>query len=110
MHMYIRVSQAQGVLGDARATGDCERRGVADGGARVPEVLTAAEFEGFVAGFVPEPLEPAFGAAVGEDVEEAQELAVDAPGGAHHARQEVVGNTRPRGVGLPVAIASRKIL
>ena len=47
----------------ARATGDCERRGVADGGARVPEVLTTAELEGFVAGFVSEPLEPAFGAA-----------------------------------------------
>jgi hypothetical protein len=40
---------------------------------------------------------------MGEDVEEAQELAVDAPGGAHYARQEGVGNTGPRGVGLPVA-------
>ena len=29
---------------------DGERRGVADGGARVPEILTAAELEGFVAG------------------------------------------------------------
>ena len=45
-----------------------------------------------------------FGAAVGEDVEEAQELAVDAPGSAHDARQEGVGDTRPRGVGLPVAM------
>ena len=35
----------KGVLGDARATGDRERRGVADGGARVPEELTTAEFE-----------------------------------------------------------------
>ena len=29
----------------------------------MPEVLTTAELEGFVAGLVPEPLEPAFGAA-----------------------------------------------
>ena len=69
----------------------------------MPEVLASAEFEGFVAGFVPKPLEPAFGAAVGEDVEEAQELAVDAAGGTHHARQKGIGDTRPGGVGLPVA-------
>ena len=31
---------------------DGERRGVADGGARVPEVLTAVELEGIVAGVV----------------------------------------------------------
>ena len=83
------------------ATGDRERRGMADGGTCVPEVLTAADLDGFVAGFVPEPLEPAFGAAVGEDVEEAQELAVDAAGGTHHARQKGVGNTCLRGIGLP---------
>ena len=29
----------KGVLGDARTAGDSERRGVADGSARVPEVL-----------------------------------------------------------------------
>ena len=40
--------------------------------------LTAAELEGFLAGVVPESLEPALGASMGEDVEEAQELAVDA--------------------------------
>ena len=37
----------KGVLGDACAAGYCERRGMADGGARVPEVLSAAELEGF---------------------------------------------------------------
>ena len=74
---------AQGVLGDARATGDCERRGVADGGARVPEILTVSELEGFVAGVVgPELREPTEGASVVEDVEEAQELAVDGTRGA----------------------------
>ena len=49
----------KGVLGDTCAAGYRERRGMADGGARVPEVLSAAELEGFFAGFVPEPLEPA---------------------------------------------------
>ena len=93
----------KGVLGDACAAGYRERRGMADGGDRVPEILSAAELECFFAGFVPEPLEPALGASMGEDVEEAQELAVDAPGCAHDAREEGVGNTCPRGVGLPVA-------
>ena len=90
------------MLGDACAAGYRERRGMADGSARVPEVLSAAELEGFFAGFVPELLEPALGAPVGEDVEEAQELAVDAPGSAHDTRQERIRNTCPRGVGLPV--------
>ena len=102
--MPVGAIATKGVLGEARTAGYRERRGMADGGARVPEVLSAAELEGFFAGFVTEPLEPALGAPMGEDVEEAQELAVDAPGGAHHARQEGVGNTRPRGVGLPVAM------
>ena len=57
----------------------------------VPETLTASELEGFVAGVVgPESLKPTEGASVGEDVEEAQELAVDATKGADHARQDVV--------------------
>ena len=52
----------KGVLGDAGAAGYCESRGMADGGARVQEVLSAAELEGVFAGLVPEPLEPALGA------------------------------------------------
>ena len=84
-----------------RPSGDSKRRGVADGGARVPEVLTASELEGFVAGVVgPELLEPSDGAAVGEDIEKTQESTVDATRGAHHARQEGVGDAPPRGVGL----------
>ena len=98
------MGATKSVLGDAGTAGDSERSGMADGSARVPEVLAPAELEGILAGVMgPELLEPALGAPVGEELEEAQELAVDAPGGAHHARQEGVGNTRPRGVGLPVA-------
>ena len=49
----------KGVFGDARTAGDRERRGVADGGARVPEVLAAAELEVLVARvIVPELREP----------------------------------------------------
>ena len=38
------------VFGDTRAAGDRERRGVADGCARVPEILTAPELERLFAG------------------------------------------------------------
>ena len=100
--MQAGAVATKGVLGDACAAGYRECSGMAYGGARVPEVLSAAELEGLFAGFVPEPLELALGASMGEDVEEAQELAVDAPGNAHYARQEGEGNTGPRGVGLPV--------
>ena len=90
--MGADTGTTKGVFGDARTAGDRERRGVADGGARVPEILTAAELEGFVAGVVgPELLEPTEGASVGEDVEEAQELAMDATRGADDAWQEGVG-------------------
>ena len=68
--MQAGAVATKGVLGDACAACYRERRGMADGGARVPEVLSAAELEGFFAGFVPEPLEPALGASMGEDVEE----------------------------------------
>ena len=51
----------KGMLGDACAAGHRERRGMADGGARVPEVLSAAGLEGFFAGFVPEPANPCEG-------------------------------------------------
>ena len=36
--MGAGAGATQGVLGDARASGDREGRGVADGGARVPEI------------------------------------------------------------------------
>ena len=62
----------KGVLGYTRTAGDSERGGMADGSTRVPEVLAPAELKSFLAGVVgPELLEPALGAPVGEDVEEA---------------------------------------
>ena len=81
--MPVGAIATKGALGEARTAGYRERRGMTDGGTRVPEVLSAAELEGFFAGFVTEPLEPALGVSMGEDVVEAQELAVDAPGCAH---------------------------
>ena len=103
--MGAGTGTTKGVFGDARTAGDHERRGMADGSARVPEVLAPAELESFLAGVMgPELLEPALCAPVGEDVEEAQELAVDPTRGADDTRQEGVGDTRPRGVGLPVAV------
>jgi hypothetical protein len=63
----------QGVLSHAHALGNRTRRGVADGGARVPEVLTATEREGLVAGvIIPGLSEPADSPAVGDDVEQPQ--------------------------------------
>ena len=63
--MGAGAGTTKGVFGDARTAGDGDRRGVADGGARVPEILTAAELEGFDAGVVgPELLEPTEGASV----------------------------------------------
>ena len=62
--------------------GDGPGRSLADHGARVSEVLPTAELEGFLSGLiVAMPREPVYGAAVGDDVEEAQELAVEAPAG-----------------------------
>ena len=96
----------KGVLGYTRTAGDSERGGMADGSTRVPEVLAPAELKSFLAGVVgPELLEPALGAPVGEDVEEAQEFAMDPTRGADDARQEGVGDTRPGGVGLPDSLS-----
>ena len=69
---------SEGVLRHVHPLGDSPRRGLADGGACVPKVLPAAELEGILAGLiVAVPLEPAGGAAVSNDVEEPQELAVE---------------------------------
>ena len=40
--MPVGETATKGVLGEARPAGHRERRGMADGGARVPEVLSAA--------------------------------------------------------------------
>jgi len=63
--------------------------------ARVPKILPTAELEGFLTELiVAMPPEPAGGVTVGDDVEEAQELAVEAPAGGDDAGQEgVVDNS-----------------
>ena len=59
----------EGVLGNLNPLGDGPGRSLADHGARVPEVLPAAELEGFLTGLaIAMPREPVFGAAVGDDV------------------------------------------
>jgi len=71
---------AKGVLGDLNPLGDGSCRSLADNGARVPKILPAAELEGSLIGLmVAMQPEPVGGAAVGDDVEEAQELAMEAP-------------------------------
>ena len=55
--MPVGAIATKGVLGEEREAGYRERRGMADGGARVPEVMSAAELEGFFARFVTEPLD-----------------------------------------------------
>ena len=79
------------MLGDLNPLGYGPCRSLADHGARVPEVLPAAELEGFLAGLIiAMPREPVYGAAMGDDVEEAQEFAVEAPAGGDDTRQEGV--------------------
>jgi len=59
--------------------------------ARACQKYCRRRLEGFLTGLiVAMPREPVFGAAVGDDVEEAQELAVRAPAGGDDARQEGV--------------------
>jgi len=59
---------------------DSPRRSVADSGACVPKVLPTAELERILAGLIIAVLpEPFGGAAVGNDVEDPSELAVEPP-------------------------------
>ena len=79
------------MLGDLNPLGDGPCRSLADSGARVPKILPTAELEGFLTGLtIAMPRKPGCGAAMGDDVEEAQELAVKAPAGGDDARQEGV--------------------
>ena len=58
---------AEGMFGNLNPLGDGPGRSLADHGARVPEVLPAAELEGFLTGLtIAMPREPVFGAAVGD--------------------------------------------
>ena len=71
--------------------GDSPRRSLAESGARVPKVLPTAELEGVRTWLnIAMPLEPFGDAAVGDDVEEAQELTVEAPACGDDAGQEDV--------------------
>ena len=75
--VWEKTVATEGMPGNLDPLGDGPGRSLADHGARVPEVLPAAELEGFLTGLtIAMPREPVFGAAVGDDVEEAQELAV----------------------------------
>ena len=93
---------AEGMFGNLNPLGDGPGRSLADHGARVPEVLPAAELEGFLTGLtIAMPRKPGCGAAMGDDVEEAQELAVKAPAGGYDARHEGVLESSISG---PVAV------
>ncbi len=75
----------EGVLHHVHPLGDSPRRS----GARVPKVLPSAEIKGILTGLiVAVPLEPSGGAAVGNDVEKPQELAVEPPAGGDDAGKE----------------------
>jgi len=75
LRVWENAVATEGMLGNLNTLGDGPGRSLADHGARVPEVLPAAELEGFLAGLIiAMPREPVYGAAVGDDVEEAQEF------------------------------------
>jgi hypothetical protein len=76
LHVWGNAVAAKGMLGELNPLGDGPCRSLADNGARVPKILPSAELEGFLTGLiVAMPPESVGGAAVGDDVEEAQELA-----------------------------------
>jgi hypothetical protein len=91
----------EGMLGDLNPLGDGPCRSLADHGARVPEVLPAAELEGFLAGLIIAMPRELYGASVVDDVEEAQEFAVEASAGGDYAGQEGVFES---GMSGPVAV------
>jgi len=102
LHGGGNAAAAKGVLRDLHPVGDSPCRSLADSGARVPKVLPTVELEGFLTGpIVAMPLEPVEGAAVGDDVEEAQELGGEAPAGGDDAGQEGVFES---GISGPVAV------
>lgn len=64
--MGAGAGATQGVLGDACASVDHKGCVVANDSTRMPEILTVVELEGFFAGVVPDPLEPALGASMSD--------------------------------------------
>ena len=84
------LSRTRGVR-EVSATCNSDSVAEADGSLMLPEVLRPAPGEGISAGLVvPHVSEVLRGASVGKDVEEAQELPVNAPRGRHDTRQEGV--------------------
>ena len=85
----------------AAGGGDSIRK--AEGGFMLPVELSSAPGEGISAGLGNPPVvNVPLGASVGKDVEEAQELPVNALRGRHDARQEGVCGARPVGIGLAI--------
>ena len=103
--LIVGAGATYGVLGHVHALGNRTRRVVADGGARVAEVLTAAELEDLVAGVViPGLREPAVSLAVGEDVEQPKKLAMDPAVmrcSSRRRRRPPTASRRPLGSGAP---------
>ena len=95
-------SRTRGVR-EVSATCNSHSVAEADGSLVLPEVLRPAPGEGISAGLViPHVSEVLQGASVGKDVEEAQELPVNAPRGRHDARQEGVCGALPVGIRLAI--------
>ena len=96
------LSRTRGVR-EVSATCNSHSVAEADGSLVLPEVLRPAPGEGISAGLViPHVSEVLQGASVGKDVEEAQELPVNAPRGRHDARQEGVCGALPVGIRLAI--------
>ena len=84
------LARTRGVR-EVSATCDRDSVAKADGSLMLPEVLRPAPGEGISAGLVvPHVSKVLQGASVGKDVEEAQELPVNAPRGRHDKRQAYV--------------------
>ena len=82
LHVGGNAVASEGVLRHVHPLGDSPRHCLADGGTCVPKAMPAAELEGILARLIiAVPLEPAGGAAVSNDVEEPQELAVEPSAG-----------------------------
>ena len=65
MRVRVNTVATKGMIGDLNPLGDGQYSGLADHGARVPEVLPAAELEGFLTGLIiAMPREPVLGWAM----------------------------------------------
>jgi hypothetical protein len=96
------LARTRGVR-EVSATCYCDSVAKADGSLVFPEVLRPAPGEGISAWLVvPHVGKVLQGAPVGKDVEEAQELPVNAPRGRHDTRQKGVCGALPVGIRLAI--------